>query len=124
MIFGPFERMLAGRYLRARRQEGFVSVIAGFSLLGMMLGVGTLIVVTSVFNGFSAEFLRQILEFQGDLSVLSRAAPALSDFDDLAAAIRRVPGVTVATPILDQQAVILAGNGWSAVHVQIGRAHV
>ena len=117
-LFGAFERMLALRYLRARREEGFLSVIAAFSLLGIMLGVGTLIVVTSVFNGFSAEFLRQILEFQGDLSVLSRDAPALTAFDDLAAAIRRVPGVTAATPILDQQAVILAGNGWSAVHVR------
>ena len=117
-LFGAFERMLALRYLRARREEGFLSVIAAFSLLGITLGVGTLIVVTSVFNGFSAEFLRQILEFQGDLSVLSRDAPALTEFDNLAAAIRRVPGVTAATPILDQQAVILAGNGWSAVHVR------
>jgi lipoprotein-releasing system permease protein len=117
-LFGAFERMLALRYLRARREEGFLSVIAAFSLLGIMLGVGTLIVVTSVFNGFGAEFLRQILEFQGDLSVLSRDGPTLTGFDDLAGAIRRVPGVTAATPLLDEQAVILAGNNWSAVHVR------
>src|ERR1700735_3326616 len=61
MVFGAFERMVAFRYLRARRAEGFVSVIAGFSLLGIMLGVGTLIVVMSVFNGFGAEVLKQIL---------------------------------------------------------------
>src|SRR5579859_6765066 len=109
-IFGALERMIAFRYLRARREEGFVSVIAAFSLLGIMLGVGTLIVVTSVFNGFSAEFLRQVLAFQGDVSVLSRTAPSLTGFDEIAAAIRRVPGVVTATPILDEQAVVLAGN--------------
>ncbi len=57
MIFGPFERLLAGRYLRARRTEGFVSVIAFFSLAGMTLGVGTLIVVMSVMGGFRTEFV-------------------------------------------------------------------
>ncbi|MEI9987621.1 MAG: lipoprotein-releasing ABC transporter permease subunit [Aliidongia sp.] len=117
-IFGAFERMLALRYLRARREEGFLSVIAAFSLLGIMLGVATLIVVTSVFNGFSAEFLKQILEFQGDLSVMSRDGPALAGFDELAESVRKVPGVVSATPILDQQAVILAGNNWSAVHIR------
>jgi lipoprotein-releasing system permease protein len=117
-IFGAFERMLALRYLRARREEGFLSVIAAFSLLGIMLGVATLIVVTSVFNGFSAEFLKQILEFQGDLSVMSRDGPALAGFDELAESVRKVPGVVSATPILDQQAVILASNNWSAVHIR------
>ena len=57
MIFSAFERLVAFRYLRARREEGFVSVIAGFSLLGIALGVGTLIVVMSVMNGFRAELL-------------------------------------------------------------------
>ena len=61
MIFGPFERMLAGRYLRARRSEGFVSVIAFFSLAGMTLGVGILIVVMSVMGGFRTEFVSKIL---------------------------------------------------------------
>src|SRR5579859_6139574 len=117
-IFGALERMIAFRYLRARREEGFVSVIAAFSLLGIMLGVGTLIVVTSVFNGFSAEFLKQILAFQGDISVLSRDGQPLAGFDQLTDAIRRVPGVVSATPILDQQAVILAGNSWSAVNLR------
>ncbi|MCG8360921.1 MAG: lipoprotein-releasing system transmembrane subunit LolC, partial [Kiloniellales bacterium] len=52
MILSPFERMVALRYLRARRQEGFISVIAGFSLLGIALGVATLIIVMAVMNGF------------------------------------------------------------------------
>ena len=50
--FSGFERMIAGRYLRARRKEGFISVIAGFSFLGIMLGVATLIIVMAVMNGF------------------------------------------------------------------------
>src|ERR1051325_4443107 len=61
MIFGPFERMVAFRYLRARRQEGFVSVIAIFSLLGIALGVATLILVMSVMNGFRADLAKRIL---------------------------------------------------------------
>src|SRR5579859_1445674 len=86
MVFGAFERMVALRYLRARREEGFVSVIAAFSLLGIMLGVGTLIVVMSVMNGFRSDILKQILGFQGDISVLSKAAPApLKRFDDITA---------------------------------------
>jgi ABC-type lipoprotein release transport system permease subunit len=54
-MFGPFERAVAGRYLRARRGERFVSVIAGFSLVGIALGVGTLIIVMSVMGGFKTD---------------------------------------------------------------------
>jgi len=121
-IFGAFERMVALRYLRARREEGFVSAIAAFSLLGITLGVGTLIVVMAVFNGFSAEFLKQVLGFQGDLSVLSRDAPALTSFDDLVAAIRRIPGVVSATPIIDEQAALQARKTWSGVRIRGIRA--
>jgi len=107
MVFGAFERMVAFRYLRARRAEGFVSVIAGFSLLGIMIGVGALIIVMSVMNGFRADFLKQIQGFQGDVAVLSSNPPAaLGNFDDLTAAIRRVPGVVDATPIIDGQALL------------------
>ena len=59
--FAPFEWMLALRYLRARRAEGFISVIAGFSFLGIMLGVATLIIVMAVMNGFRAELFKKIL---------------------------------------------------------------
>ena len=119
-MFGSFERMVAFRYLRARREEGFVSVIAIFSLLGIMLGVGTLIVVMSVMNGFRDKFLEQILGFQGDISVLSRDAPKpLHDFDALVASIRQVPGVTDATPILDGQVLIQSdAKRWMGVAVR------
>jgi len=119
MVFGAFERMVSFRYLRARREEGFVSLIAAFSLLGIMLGVGTLIVVMSVMNGFRAEFLKEILGFQGDISVLSRDAPkALQNFDALAAAIRQVPGVVDATPIIDNQIIIQSERRWTGVAVR------
>ena len=85
MIFGPFERMVAFRYLRARRQEGFVSVIAIFSLLGIALGVATLIIVMSVMNGFRADLLGRILGLNGDLGVYA-VSGGFADFD--AAALR------------------------------------
>ncbi len=56
-MFGPFERAVAFRYLRSRRGERFVSVIASFSLIGIALGVATLIIVMSVMNGFREELL-------------------------------------------------------------------
>lgn len=65
------ERLIAFRYLRARRDEGFISVIAGFSLIGITLGVGTLIVVMSVMNGFRVEMLRQMSSISGQLGVQS-----------------------------------------------------
>ena len=67
--FAPFEWLLSGRYLRARRKEGFISVIAGFSFLGIMLGVATLIIVMAVMNGFRKELLDKILGLNGHLLV-------------------------------------------------------
>jgi lipoprotein-releasing system permease protein len=79
MIFNAFERMVAMRYLRARRQEGFVSVIAGFSLLGIALGVATLIVVMSVMNGFRAELLGRILGLNGHMTIYGQGGQPLTD---------------------------------------------
>src|SRR3954452_14214385 len=87
VIFGPFERMVAFRYLRARRQEGFVSVIAIFSLLGIALGVATLIIVMSVMNGFRAELVDRILGLNGHLAVYGETNQ-LKDFDAVAAKVR------------------------------------
>ena len=83
MIFGAFERMVAFRYLRARRAEGFISVIAIFSLLGIALGVATLIIVMSVMNGFRADLIGRILGLNGLLGVYGVAGP-LTDFDAVA----------------------------------------
>jgi lipoprotein-releasing system permease protein len=102
VIFGAFERMVAFRYLRARRQEGFVSVIAIFSLLGIALGVATLIIVMSVMNGFRADLLGRILGLNGHLGVYAQTG-SLGDFDAEAAKVTRVPGVTGVTPLIEGQ---------------------
>src|SRR5215472_14490462 len=73
--FAPFEWMLSLRYLRSRRKEGFISVIAGFSFLGIMLGVWTLIVVMAVMNGFRTELLDKILGLNGHLLIQPLESP-------------------------------------------------
>ncbi len=103
MAFGAFERMVAFRYLRARRQEGFVSVIAIFSLLGIALGVATLIVVMAVMNGFRVEFVSNIVGINGYLRVYG-AGEGLTGFDDLLAKLRQIPGVTAVRPLVEGQA--------------------
>ena len=112
MIFGAFERMVAFRYLRARRQEGFVSVIAIFSLLGIALGVATLIIVMSVMNGFRADLIGRILGLNGHLGVYAQGA-TMADFDAVAAKVRAVPGVVSATPLVEGQ-VMATGEAGAA----------
>jgi lipoprotein-releasing system permease protein len=112
MIFGTFERMVAFRYLRARRQEGFISVIAGFSLLGIALGVATLIIVMSVMNGFRIEFVSRLLGLSGPLGVYG-VNGSLPGFDVLADEIRKVQGVTSVTPLIEGQ--VLASTEGHAV---------
>ena len=102
--FAPFEWMLAMRYLRARRREGFISVISLFSFLGILLGVATLIVVMSVLNGFRAELLDKILGFQGHASVYSADLNPLQNYQDIAARLEKIPGVARVTPLVEGQA--------------------
>jgi lipoprotein-releasing system permease protein len=105
--FSGFEWMVAARYLRAKRQESFISVISAFSLIGIALGVATLIIVMSVMNGFRAELLGRILGLNGHLVVQSING-AIPDYDALAARIHMVPGVTSATPIIEGQVLVNA----------------
>jgi lipoprotein-releasing system permease protein len=109
--FSPFEWMLSLRYLRARRKEGFISVIAGFSFLGIMLGVATLIIVMAVMNGFRKELLDKILGLNGHLLIQPLEKP-LSDWEEVAARINKVPGVRMAAPIVEGQA--LASSPFNA----------
>ena len=106
-MFSTFEWMVAMRYLRARRQEGFISVIAWFSLLGIALGVATLIIVMAVMNGFREELLTRILGLNGHLSVYG-TSNTLSDFDDLAGKVRDVPGVVDVSPLIEGQVMATA----------------
>lgn len=110
MIFSAFERLVAMRYLRARRQEGFVSVIALFSLLGIGLGVATLIVVMSVMNGFRAELLDRILGFNAHLSI-SANGTSISDYAQVTNVLRALPSVASATPIVEGQVFLTATDG-------------
>jgi len=110
MIFGPFERLLAGRYLRARRAEGFVSVIAFFSLAGMTLGVGTLIVVMSVMGGFRTEYVGKILGLKPHIEIMGQGP--VQDYEDVRAAVKKLPGVTEVTPVVEGQA-LLTLNGYA-----------
>ncbi len=108
MIFNAFERMVAMRYLRARRQEGFISVIAGFSLLGIALGVATLIIVMAVMNGFRAELLGRVLGLNGHLNVYNLRGGPLPDFDRLTGQLRNTPGIVNVTPTVEGQALVSA----------------
>jgi lipoprotein-releasing system permease protein len=112
-MFNTFERAVAGRYLRARRGERFVSVIAGFSLVGIALGVATLIIVMSVMGGFKVDLLSRILGFNGHLGVYGTAG-SLTDFDTLVKRIRAVPGVTAAIPVVDGQVLLTDDRGTSS----------
>lgn len=106
--FSVFERMVAWRYLRSRRKETVISVIASISFLGIMLGVATLIVVMAVMNGFRAELLTRILGVNGHLIVQPLDMP-LEDYAQVASRINGVPGVQYAIPLIDGQ-VLAQGN--------------
>ena len=101
--FAPFEWLLSLRYLRARRKEGFISIIAGFSFLGIMLGVATLIIVMAVMNGFRKELLDKILGLNGHLLVQPLESP-LTDWDAVTQRISGIPGIRLAIPIVEGQA--------------------
>jgi len=114
--FAAFEWMLSGRYLRARRREGFISVIAGFSFLGIMLGVATLIIVMAVMNGFRQELLDKILGLNGHLLIQPLESP-LTDWEQVADRVGKVPGVRLAAPIVEGQA--LASSPFNAAGVLV-----
>src|ERR1700735_2138833 len=114
--FAPFEWLLSGRYLRARRKEGFISVIAGFSFLGIMLGVATLIIVMAVMNGFRKELLGKILGLNGHLLVQPLESP-LTDWKDVIERISQLKGIRLAAPVVDGQG--LASSPFNATGVFI-----
>lgn len=97
-MISRFEWSVAMRYLRARRSDGFISLIAIFSFLGIMLGVATLIIVMSVMNGFRAELVSKLLGFNGHV-IVSGVANEIVDYGAISAAIRKVDGVVSARPI-------------------------
>jgi lipoprotein-releasing system permease protein len=114
--FAPFEWMLSLRYLRARRKEGFISVIAGFSFLGIMLGVATLIIVMAVMNGFRQELLTKILGLNGHLLIQPLESP-LTDWAAVADRVGKVDGIKLAAPIVEGEA--LASSSFASAGVLV-----
>lgn len=106
-MISAFEWMVAMRYLRARRREGLISVIAWFSLLGIALGVATLIIVMAVMNGFRQQLLERILGLNGHLNIYG-TVNVLTDFDPLAERARQVRGVVSVAPIIEGQVMATA----------------
>jgi lipoprotein-releasing system permease protein len=102
--FAPFEWMLALRYLRARRKEGFISVLAGFSFLGILLGVFTLITVMAVMNGFRKELFSKILGLNGHIIVNKVGGDDFDNYDEVARLLAALPGVKHAVPLIEGQA--------------------
>jgi lipoprotein-releasing system permease protein len=114
--FASFEWMLSVRYLRARRKEGFISVIAGFSFLGIMLGVATLIIVMAVMNGFRTELLSKILGLNGHV-LIQPLEQALTDYAEVAQKVSAIKGITLAVPLVEGQA--LASSPFQASGVLV-----
>ncbi len=105
--FSPFEWMLALRYLRARRKEGFISVIAGFSFLGILLGVATLIIVMAVMNGFRKELFNKILGLDGHVVVYKVGTDDFPDYAEVADRIEKAaPSVKHAVPLIEGQVIV------------------
>jgi lipoprotein-releasing system permease protein len=117
MIFTPFERMMAFRYLRARKSESFVSVISAFSFLGIMLGVATLIIVMSVMNGFRAELTGKVLGLNGHMNVVSNTGN-LRPYDNWVNILNKVDGVTAVLPQIEKQALFSVSGASTGVMVR------
>jgi lipoprotein-releasing system permease protein len=120
--WAAFEWLVAFRYLRARRSSRYISVIAGFSFVGIMLGVATLIVVMSVMNGFRKELLDKIVGINGHFFLIGVETP-LSDFDEVTSRIAAVPGVTFVIPLTEGAAGVSSPFNQSGALVRGIRAH-
>lgn len=107
MILTPTERMLAWRYLRARRAEGFISLISWFAIIGIMLGVATLIVVTSLMNGVRHEMADKFIGIDGHATVMVRGR-AFTDYEAVLAQLRQMPGVQSVSPRINGQVMVTA----------------
>jgi lipoprotein-releasing system permease protein len=113
-MFGAFERAVAGRYLRARKGERFVSIIAIFSLVGIALGVATLIVVTSVMSGFQTELVSRFLGVNGHVTIEAYAGQKIDNYEDLTKRIRALSGVQSALALLNGQVLLTTATNASS----------
>lgn len=110
MIFSKFERLVAGRYLRAKRKEGFISVITGFAFTGIALGVATLIIVMAVMNGFREELLGRILGINGHIGITSVAGYPFNNYKQAIKDIAAFDKVELVIPMVENQLLVSAGK--------------
>jgi lipoprotein-releasing system permease protein len=103
---------IAMRFLRSKRKEAFISVVSGFSLIGIALGVATLIVVMSVMNGYHKEFLKNILGIQGHITIASRNHK-VEDYVNVSDEIERIKNIQFTAPIIIEQGLVVSKNGTS-----------
>ena len=115
--FAPFEWLLAMRYLRARRKEGFISVIAGFSFAGILLGVATLIIVMAVMNGFRKELFAKILGLDGHVIAIRVDNADFPDYNEYARKLEAAPTIKRAVPLIEGQ--VLASTAFMAVGAKV-----
>ncbi|MFQ3361021.1 MAG: lipoprotein-releasing ABC transporter permease subunit [Alphaproteobacteria bacterium] len=109
MPFSYFEWKIAGRYLKSKKKDGVISIIAIFSLIGIILGVATLIIVLAVMNGFRSELLDKILGINGHITVQAYNGK-LYDYHDYSNSIASLPGISNSIPIIDSQVMISSGD--------------
>ena len=112
-----FERTVAFRYLKSRRQEGFVSVTAGFSLAGICLGVGALIIVMSVMNGFRHELIERILGVNGHVAVTGPAG-GIAGYRELSRALEDIPDAVLVAPVAEGQVLAVSPGAQAGVIVR------
>lgn len=108
-MFSTLEFLIAFRYLKSKRKEGFISVIAIFSFVGIMIGVATLIIVMSVMNGFRYELINRILGINSHLSIYSHSKQ-INNYDEILSKIKKLENVKYANPIIESQAMISSNN--------------
>ena len=109
-MFSKFERMTAWRYLRAKRREGFISVITGFAFTGIALGVATLIIVMSVMNGFKAELLNRILGINGHISIIASPGFPFNNYKKAVQDLLDIDEIEMALPLIEKQLLISSGK--------------
>ena len=110
-MFSKFERLASWRYLRAKRKEGFISVITGFAFTGIALGVATLIIVMSVMNGFKAELLNRILGINGHISIVASAGFPFNNYKKAVKDLESIKGIELALPLIEKQLLVSSSRG-------------
>lgn len=110
-MFSKFERLAAWRYLRAKRKEGFISVITGFAFTGIALGVATLIIVMSVMNGFKAELLNRILGINGHIAIVASAGFPFNNYKQAVSTLESIDGIEMALPMIEKQLLVSSARG-------------